>query len=162
MHYTYHDDGLLIPSLDPSQAAEYERGILSLSTRFAFTPNMCTPGMACNLLGRLEFTSPPFVLGSNDMPDDISGEVTLVARYSLTSAFYPFGPSAAGGYLSVSIDGVRAQAISAPVPEPGSYALMLAGLAFLSLIAAKRRASSQRGGSRQGLRTAGWHVGAKG
>jgi PEP-CTERM motif len=78
------------------------------------------------------------------MPDDISGEVTLVARCSLTPAFYPFGPSAAGGYLSVRIEGVGAQALSAPIPEPASYALMIAGLALVGIVA-KRSATSQRG-----------------
>jgi len=140
VRYAYHDDGLSIPALDSSQAAEYERGILSLNSSFVFTPNMCTPGKPCIFPVLSQFTSPPFVLGLNDMPDDLSGEVELVARYDMTSVFS--GPFGAGGGLGVAINGVRAEAISAPVPEPTSYALMLAGLALLGIVA-KRGASSQ-------------------
>ena len=92
------------------------------------------------------------MLGSNDMPDDISGEVTLVARHSLV--YLASGPyEATGAGMLVEVRGVNAQVVSAPVPEPGSYTLMLAGLAALGIVA-KRGALPRCRGSRRGRQVA--------
>jgi hypothetical protein len=88
------------------------------------------PGL--NELGSATF--PPILLGLNDVADDLSGQLQVSAGYSVDPGLsFGFTPTA-----SLSVIG-RTYSVLAPIPEPGTYALMLFGLGAIGLGTWRRR-----------------------
>lgn len=132
--FTYSDDGL------STGDSTFE------SARLSFTPQQPgavsyaihvqgAPADAFSIEG-----GPALVLGSNDHPDSFSGTI----RVDVTSA--GSGPGVFFGGITpvLSIDSASDGGI-APIPEPSTYVLLLAGLGVLGWTARRR--------SRRGLRT---------
>jgi hypothetical protein len=140
LNYTYHDDGLTLaqPSYfqaDPSgfdvRVFDHEAGALTF-----FLTNACSSRYCSRPPHLLDSFNGPYtiVLGDNDVPDDLSGELTVTATSGIAAswfvpenrtAFFVIGPT--------TFEGVT------PAPEPATYALMLAGLAMVSAAARRRR-----------------------
>ena len=77
--------------------------------------------------------------GSGSLLGTFTGNGVTTALGTLTSGLYhlefdgPLGPNALAGKYAVSLDAVPA------VPEPGTYAMMLAGLGVLGFMARRRQ-----------------------
>jgi hypothetical protein len=99
-------------------------------------------------------TSSPFQLGPINLPAATFDTVTLSGPSGLIGALNPAnssfmlaGSSLASGYYSLNVIGHTAGGMAAyavqmdvtPVPEPETYALMLAGLGLLGLAARRRK-----------------------
>jgi len=143
LSYAYHDDGLALPQTVaftprpplPWIVLDHEGALVF------FNSSTCSDLRSCearafdhvdNFTGAY-----PLVLGNNLVPDDLSGKQYVFASSGVPLS-YPFGPLQRG----VSFDVYRADTysgIAPPVPEPASYALMLAGLAAVGAAARRRR-----------------------
>jgi PEP-CTERM motif len=82
-----------------------------------------TTGVSVSLFGT---TPVPF---DGDAADGFSFANLSAGSYQLSFTGFGSGPGAFGGFYEVS-----------PVPEPETYALMLAGLGIVGFVAARRRA----------------------
>ncbi len=144
LSYTYSDDGLPLEHLGIFQtdALGHGRSIDHEAAVIFMTSNLCQ-SRSCLLFGvppdRLDSFSGPtgLIIGENTVPDETSGAVGFFASSGVPSTLLSGGTRSAFFHASVTtFSGV------APVPEPGTYALMLAGLAVLG-VAARRRAPVQ-------------------
>jgi PEP-CTERM motif len=142
LHYVYQDDGLAIA--EPRTAgiqmdangfsmlfATHEVGWIYVygarcDSRYCPHP----PGL--NELGTATF--PPILLGLNDVADDLSGQLQVSAGYSVDPGLF-FGSSPTA---SLSVFGLT-HSVTAPIPEPGTYALMLFGLGAIGVGTWRRR-----------------------
>lgn len=69
---------------------------------------------------------------------NISGDTFSSYRISLESVTAPSGTNVSGAFLLLDSGGQIA-ILAAPVPEPSTYALMLAGLGFVGFVARRKR-----------------------
>jgi PEP-CTERM motif len=148
IHYTYHDDGLPV---DPRRAqfqndasglgntvVDHEAGAIYVASSYCQNRYYCS--------GPIDTSGTPFApffLGNNDVPDDLAGTWSVFATSSRSSDkqtpdFARLNIGAFGRYFSADGTAGLVNAIAAPVPEPGTYALFMAGLGLLGAI--RRRA----------------------
>ena len=145
LHYRYSDDGLLLPpgswAFPGNPGVTYrmtgEAGALYLYS------NQCSSFQECinrpvERIDTFNRTSTPLILGNKDVPDAFSGEQTFFISSGVPlNTNPPLDPGQRTAYLDV--DNVfRFSGIAPAVPEPGSYALMLAGLAAVGAAARRR------------------------
>lgn len=143
LHYSYSDDGL---ALDPGgnwgfvtgccgsfRRVTHEAGALYLYSNQCSSLQECM-GRPFDRVDTFNPTSSPLILGDNDVPDTITGELGLFAT-SGQSATSPFG---AMRTAFVDALGFGHSGIAAAVPEPSSCALLLAGLAMLYAVTRRR------------------------
>jgi hypothetical protein len=152
IHYTYHDDGLPV---DPTRSqfqndasglgatvVDHEAGVIYVSSSFCQNRYNCS--------GPIDTSGTPFApffLGSNDVPDDLTGTWSVFATSSRSSDnqtpdFARLSIGAFGRYFSADGTGGLVNAIAAPVPEPSAYALFTAGLALLGALRWRARRST--------------------
>ncbi len=140
LNYAYHDDGLPLAErgyfqLDPygltGQLVDHEAGGLT------FVTNGCSGFRLCPQPPHyIDSSNLPFkiVFGDNDQPDDLSGQSVFTVTAGIASDWFGGAPRTA----FIRVANVTTYSGVAPVPEPGTYALMLAGLALMG-VAAQRR-----------------------
>ena len=141
LSYHYTDDGLLLDSpwqiqLDSNGLSllpsPHEVGIIYLASNDCSGNRYCQiPPDGPNFSG-VRFQ--PFILGLNDQPDDLSGSFDFFISMSLP-------PDARGGYSTTLFLSASPIAVSAPIPEPATLALMAAGLLALGVTTRARRAA---------------------
>jgi PEP-CTERM motif len=151
IHYTYHDDGL---PLDPrmqfqndasglgNTVVDHEAGAIYVTGIFCPFRTSCSGGVVTT---GTPFA--PFLLGNNDVPDDLTGTWSVFGTSSRPSdAQTPdiarFDIGAFGRYFSADRTGGLVNAIAAPVPEPSAHALFMAGLALLGALRWRARRSA--------------------
>lgn len=140
LNYAYHDDGRPLDQrgffqLDPfgltMQFVDHEAGGL------AFVANGCSGRRVCDQPPYdTDSSNVPFtiVLGDNDQPDDLSGQSVFTVTAGIASDWFGGAPRTA----FIRVADVRTYSGVAPVPEPATYALMLAGLALVGAAARRR------------------------
>jgi PEP-CTERM motif len=151
VHYTYHDDGLPV---DP-RMAQFQNDAFGLSNTAVDHEAGAIYVVSSYCQNRYDCAGPidtsgtpfaPFFLGNNDVPDDLTGTWSVFATSSRSSdspfpAFATLTIGAFGRYFSGDGTSGLVNAIAAPVPEPGTYALFMAGLGLLGAV--RRRASKK-------------------
>lgn len=153
IHYTYRDDGLPV---DPRRAqfqndasglgntvVDHEAGAIYVSSSFCQNRYNCSGGIDTS---GTPFA--PFFLGSNEVPDDLTGTWSVFATSirssdNQTPDFARLNIGAFGRYFSADGTGGLVNAIAAPVPEPSTYALFMAGLALLGAIRWRAREKTE-------------------
>ena len=153
IHYAYHDDGLPV---DPRVAqfqndtsgvgntvVDHEAGAIYVASSFC-------QNRYCSAGGIETSGTPfaPFLLGNNDVPDDLTGTWSVFATSNRpsdnqTPDFARLNIGAFGRYFSADGTGGLVNAIAAPVPEPSTYALFMAGLALLGAVRCRARKRSE-------------------
>jgi hypothetical protein len=134
--YHYTDDGLELPRPTEVQGDKFgfnwipvthEVGALYIGRNDCFR--------SCPFPPNVDVVGTPFaplMLGFNEVPDDITGSVPMFVQMS-----YPAGD--VGGFsMNLSISPFFLP-ISAPVPEPGTWALLGAGLLVVGVLTRRRR-----------------------
>jgi hypothetical protein len=129
--FTYSDDG------QPTGDSTFESATLS------FTPPQAGVSYQITVLGAPAdafsiVSGPALVLGSNDHPDSFSGTI----RVDVTGGTP--GLSFGGITPVLSIDSAQDGGIT-PVPEPSTYALLMAGLGVLGWKTRQRRREARLG-----------------
>lgn len=142
LRYQYSDDGL---PLDPGATWGFITGgggsfrrVTHEAGALYFYSNQCSTFQECmsRPVEQVDtFNGPvgPLILGDNDVPDNLSGEFGLFA----TSGQLATWPGGAVRTARIDVQGLGLSGIAPAIPEPATYALMLAGLAALGR--AKRR-----------------------
>jgi hypothetical protein len=127
LNYHYTDDGLPVPfasipvSTGVSIPVSFEAGVV------LFTNNICDPRYCSDTVPpTVDFTgspgpSTPLLFGLNDQSDDLTGSIDLFVTVSVSA-------NTALSYATTLFIGAQPIAISAPVPEPATLALMAGGL----------------------------------
>ena len=139
LSYTYSDDGLPLqqPVGFQTDAFGGARPLDHESAGIYVVSNLCQ-GRLCTLQpDRIDSFGGPnaLILGDNLVRDELTGEQTFFASSGVPSTWLQ-GGAQRGAFLNV----VAAITFSGvpPVPEPGTYALMLAGLVMLGVTARPR------------------------
>jgi len=139
--YQYSDDGLPLPGagfffqLNATGTSvlhvDHEAGALYANSNNCTGSTACLLSSAVTVGGNTGF--PPLVLGFNDTPDQLSGRIAVSGSMSVAAnAATPESRDIFIGWTAISISGVT------PIPEPETYALMLAGLGALTLASRRR------------------------
>lgn len=87
--------------------------------------------------------SPAFFLDPADGTWKLAAVNTFVATFSNPPDAFGYGSGGGGQVLSAYADWINS-VITTPVPEPGTYALMLAGLGLLGFAARRRKVPETR------------------
>jgi hypothetical protein len=128
LNYHYTDDGLPVPFTSRSITTgvrfqtSFEAGLI------LFLNDLCDPRFCGFVPPSVSFSSSPnlrtpLILGQNEQSDDITGSVDMFATLGLSQTADDRLPFSA----TLSISSLPS-AISAPVPEPATWALMAGGL----------------------------------
>lgn len=143
LHYQYSDDGLPLPpglwAFPGNPGVTYR--VSGEAGALYFYSNRCSSFLECigrpaDRIDTFNRGSEPLILGNNDVPDSLTGELHLEAT-SGELATWPFGGVVRTAFLDAS--GRTISGIAPAVPEPASYALMLAGLAAVGAAARRHR-----------------------
>jgi PEP-CTERM motif len=140
LSYTYSDDGLPLeqPGFFQTDAFGHGRSVDHEAAVIFMTSNLCLSRLCLLTGGRPDlldtFSGPTgLIFGENAVPDEASGAVGFFASAGVPSTQLSGGTRFAFFHASVTtFSGVPA------IPEPGTYALMLAGLALLGVVALRR------------------------
>lgn len=142
LHYRYSDEGLPLPP--GTFAFEFPRPgvaypVTGEASALYFWSNQCSVFPECINLplegtDTFNHTSDPLILGNNDVPDSLTGALQLMA----TSGQALTWPVGATRTAFVNADASTVSGIAPAIPEPSTYALMLAGLAALGAVARRR------------------------
>lgn len=142
LNYTYSDDGLRLDrpwayQLDESglrvQVVEYESAGLYLISNDCRGRSCARPPDVVN-----SFDGPfLLLLGNNDTPDLFSGQQRFTATSGVAADW--FFASTRTAFMAVNAQVVQSVT---PIPEPQTWALMLAGLGALTWWAARRPATA--------------------
>lgn len=145
LHYEYRDDGLVLPAgawsfvrpgPGPYPPESHEAGALY------FVSNACASAAEClrQPVERVDVFSQsgrsPLILGNNDVPDSLTGEIRLFATSGVLAGWLSGGQRTAFiGVDGFTLDGrgLSSVPVAPAIPEPTTAALMLAGLAALAL-----------------------------
>lgn len=108
----------------------------------SFSVLSTTPGFSATAM--IDFASPQtsysFLWGSPDAFNTVSDGATTVTGSGLTSGVYTFSDTAGFSSLTFASTGVAFElAQVAPIPEPGTWALVLAGLAAVGVASRSRK-----------------------
>jgi hypothetical protein len=138
LNYTYSDDGLALdrPFFYQTDVFGGVRLVTNESAAIYVGSNNC--GRGCPFRPEVvNNSSGPFVLilGDNDTPDSFSGQQNYFASSGNSTVAPLPGPRTA----FLSLNATVVQSVS-PIPEPQTWALMLAGLGALALGVARRPA----------------------
>ena len=136
--YTYHDDGLPLV-----RQAGFQMDTFGFQTRYfdheaaglGIFSSACQDRYCHPFPEWTESFSGPVrvLLGDNDVPDDLTGRIDYTVTAGLDSAWH-WGGSRTAYINAWSLEFTPVNA----VPEPSTYALMLAGLLSISLLARRR------------------------
>jgi PEP-CTERM motif len=144
LSYAYHDDGLALAQPVILQPSPFNTIVLNHEAAvLPVTYSVCRDYASCNAQAYDHIDSAigppplyPLVLGNNPEPDELSGTTFVFASSGLPTSYPGFVQR------SVFFDVLNVQTysgIAAAVPEPASYALILAGLAVVVTAARRRR-----------------------
>jgi PEP-CTERM motif len=138
--YSYHDDGLLLDRPETFQVDPFglrNVAVYHEASSLYFISNQCTSRSCGQPPERTDSFSGPFsiLFGNDDVPDDQTGRIDFSAKAGLANSFP--GPESRTVFFNVST--VRTFSQVNAVPEPSTYALMLAGLAMVGTAARRRR-----------------------
>jgi hypothetical protein len=142
--YAYHDDGLALAQtvtlhLSPLNVIvlDHEAAVVGVVSSVCFDFRSCN-AQASDHIDNFIGPGPqsPLVFGNNLLPDALSGQSRFFASSGVPST-YPGGPLQRSVSFNVNVV-ERYSGVTAAVPEPSTYALMLTGLVALGAAALRR------------------------
>ena len=139
-NYSYHDDGLQFSLPEYLPNGSDGRFILNEEAAGIYFRRIpCAGVRGCNISGGAldSFNGlSQLILGNNGAADDIEGQLSFSAMSG--STYFPQADVRPAVSRTVFFDVGQVVTIS-PVPEPATYALMLAGLAAVGAAGRRRR-----------------------
>jgi PEP-CTERM motif len=144
--YTYHDDGLALSGTQGFQMDNFGfqmRYFDHEAAGLGFYGSPCQDRYCHPFPEWTESFSGPVrvLLGDNDVPDDLTGQIILSVTAGLDPSWYGSGPRTA----FVNVWSLEFSPVNA-VPEPSTVALMLAGLLSMGWLARRRETTPARPG----------------
>lgn len=145
LHYRYHDDGLPLdgaqwlvtePVNRSGRYVTQELGAIYVST----AANVGRPGLPPGL-SSFGTSGMPLILGENDHPDDLAGSFAVYSGYRTDVG-------STVSWRATAVIAVTSQTFSgttAPIPEPGTWALTALGLALVAAAGATRHRAAPNG-----------------
>jgi hypothetical protein len=139
LHYEYRDDGLPLegnwsfPSSVPWPLVHETHEVGALY----FYSNACADYFDClsrpsGEWGSFNLSADPYVLSRNAVPDSLSGDFTLLATGNGSAWVSAMG-------VTFDVRGTNVfTPVTAPIPEPSTWALMAAGLVSIGALARRR------------------------
>lgn len=145
LHYRYHDDGLPVLgnpvlAIDPYglsvRPVSQELGAIYVYTATTAAHAGLPPGLSA-----FGTSGMPLILGENDHPDDLAGSFAVYSGFRTdTTSSVSHTASAVISVVTRTFSGT-----TAPIPEPGTWALTALGLALVAAAGATRRRAAPNG-----------------